>query len=420
MKMSQTNITSQAGISFVDQAFLSVFNFALGVLLIKNVGQDEYGMYVFATSMVLLVVGFQGALITTQLTVVAPRKPFDEQKSFCAALSVGQYLYWMPAAVVASGLFFALHRVDVVSYEYLQILNICIFSSLGTLTREFMRAYFFFKLKPVSVLMIDVAYLLVVACFVGVAILNDSEMLHLYILASLGLASLLVSVCGICRLNRNSGLSKERVFLVLHECWGNGKWALLGVVVTWLQTQSYVYLITSILGADQMAVTHAGRMLLMPVALLAMSYSKIFRAKWAHDWHNEKKDSVFSSARTALVVLVAITFIYSSGIYFLKSDLISVLFREEYQQAGFFIPLWCLIFVLQMASNNSNLLLQVFEEFKFLTVVNAATAIVTIASGLFLIENCGVKGGLWSMVVGEFLLALLLSLKVRRCRRLTF
>lgn len=414
---SPPRIVRKAGISVVDQAMLSAFNFFLGVLLIKRVEQHEYGLYVLATSFVLLVVGVQNALVTTQLTVIAPKKPRSEQREFAAALAFGQFIYWLPAAITAGGLLLLLGHFAAIPADLNRVLFIGVFTALGTLVREFARGYYFHRMNPAAVFRVDSTYLAVALLMIGAAVFLPLPYLHIWALAIVGFSAVAAATFDVFRIGRAAPLSNKRIFSAIRECWVNGKWALLGVFVTWLQTQCYVFLIVTLLGADEMAVTHSARLMLMPVALLNMSFSMIFRAKWAHDWHGERPKKVFSSAIALFLAVASTIVVYSSLLLVFQEHIIGLVFRREYLQAGSYIHLWALIFAIQAARNIASLLLQVFEKFKFLTLVNAVTAIVTIVLGLLLIPSLGAKGSLISMAVGELFLAAVLLVQVNGYRR---
>ncbi len=412
--------TLETGISFFDQALLSAFNFIVGIILIKKIDPAQYGQFVLAVSLVLLVIGFQNALVTTQLTVIGPKKTVPEQNSFCAALFVGQYFYWLPlASVFIVVMAFGGHYFTYAP-GYKTILVIMAVSALGTLCREFFRSYFYFRLAPKNVLAIDLRYIAIFA-IVWLLFLRDQPGQHYWVLGLLGLSSLLCAYAGYKALSEAiRTLTFQRMILALKECWGNGKWALWGVIATWLQTQCYIYLTASMLGADQTAIIHASRLLLMPVALLHMSYGRLFRARWAHAWHRREHDYVFRNARVVLWSLVGIISVYATLLYAAKGPIIHILFKDEYANCGAYILLWALFFLLQIQRSNASLLLQVFEQFRIISIFFTMTTVLTIASGIVLINLLGPTGSLWSMIAGEALLAILLSYQVAKCRLSTY
>ena len=79
-----------------------------------------------------------------------------------------------------------------------------------------------------------------------------------------------------------------------------------------------------------------------------------------------------------------------------------------------------MFFLLQIQRSNASLLLQVFEQFRIISIFFTMTTVLTIASGIVFINLLGPAGSLWSMIAGEALLAILLSHRVSKCRLSTY
>jgi O-antigen/teichoic acid export membrane protein len=95
---------------------------------------------------------------------------------------------------------------------------------------------------------------------------------------------------------------------------------------------------------------------------------------------------------------------------------ITFLFKEEYLGAGGLIVLWGFVFAFQAVRMNWSLVLQVAEDFRFLTLGNIVTAGVTVISGLGFVYLIGAPGALWGMIFGEGLLGLLYWKRVGKLR----
>ena len=65
---------------------LSAANFIVGILLLRNTVDADYGLYVMAFSTLLLVSGVQGALIQGPMVVIAPKKTEDQRLQMVGGL----------------------------------------------------------------------------------------------------------------------------------------------------------------------------------------------------------------------------------------------------------------------------------------------------------------------------------------------
>ena len=89
----------------------------------------------------------------------------------------------------------------------------------------------------------------------------------------MGLSSFLI---GIFFINRNKwDFSRSDIKSSYSENWRYGKWALLGVTVTHIQTYSYLYLLGIIVSSVAVADVSAARLLLMPLVLAQEGWSKV-------------------------------------------------------------------------------------------------------------------------------------------------
>ncbi|MEK7351588.1 MAG: hypothetical protein AAB177_12005, partial [Nitrospirota bacterium] len=219
-------------ISFVDQAILSAANFLVGIVLIKYVAKTDYGMYVLAYTIILFIVGLQNALITTQMTVLAPFKAKDEQDAFCYSLCVGQYFLYAPAAGIAVIIILALHRVDAISSEQYQLAGIILIVTVGVLFREFCRSLFFLKSQSRNVLIIDIVF--VATTFVGLLLgwLSYREQLHIVAICLFGLASLVSGLAAMALGGMSLKVDMQQSLASLKEAFANGRWALGGIVLS--------------------------------------------------------------------------------------------------------------------------------------------------------------------------------------------
>ncbi|RMD62017.1 hypothetical protein D6833_07480, partial [Candidatus Parcubacteria bacterium] len=164
-RLVESELLRHATISFGDQTVLSATNFAIGVLLIRNVPQAEYGAFVLANSAIFLAIGLQNALINTPMSVLAPKREGQEQSSFVGSLAATQYSIWLPLvallfSVALLGSHMGLNRTA-------QQLTLAVACALPFIfLREFLRRTLFVYMNPTAVLGMDILYALSVLALV--------------------------------------------------------------------------------------------------------------------------------------------------------------------------------------------------------------------------------------------------------------
>lgn len=401
-------------ISLVDQAMLSLANLLVGVFLIQNTGKEDYGIYVIAYAVILYVVGVQNAIVTTQMTVMAPRKPHELQPGFCGSLAVGQYLIFMPLAMLAVGIGVVASNVGWLPEDDARMVIVIATATLGVLLREFARGLFFLKLRPGVVLALDLVNIVLLFGGLFIAQRAAPELLHVLAIAAFGVSSLVSGALalGVARLPLRQVLAEQ--LAALRDAWVNGRWALGGVSVTWIQDQSYVYLLSLLAGAASTAEANAARLLLVPVMLLNTGVTRITMPHWAILRHNGKRAEIEQTAGWIWRVLVLLIGVYVGALLLGQDVVIPFLFSAEYESIGSLILLWGVILGLQIVRSSFSIMLQVYQQFRQITVANVFSAVIVVALGLVLIPALGVEGSLIAMLLGEIVLTVLLVLAWQR------
>ncbi len=419
MRELLNGMAGKIGIGALDQAMLSITNFIMGIIIIRCVSISDYGLYVFGFSSVLLANGMQNALINTQMSIIAPQKKSIQKKLFCYHLAVGQYAMWLPLSGIGVITSWALLRSGVFTAHEMTMGVVVSIAIPAIFLREFYRSLLFVYLQPFKVLLLDILYIVIVFFIFLLFAYTFPLAIDILTFVAIGSASLIIGGAGLLRLFMSGALTAGGAGASgsFAECWINGRWALLGVAVTWAQRQSYVYMLLFMKGAENTAEVNAARLMLMPVGFLLMSYGRIFMPQWAHDRCSGRSEDIFRSAGKILKYLISAVSLYAAILLFSKNQLIARLFGRRYSGSCEYVLLWGLIFIAQAIRTNFSLVLQVFEKFRYISITNFFVMIATVSSCAVLIRLYNNTGSLLAMLFGESLLALLLWLPMGGLRR---
>src|SRR5438094_613372 len=252
LKRLPSALILNSGVALIDQAILSATNLVIAFILIKTVPKEEYGHYsiVFAVSLAA--------------------KDTHRKNGYVAALYWGQLLAIIPAAVlglIATGGLY-LYGLDAV--EVWTIGALCV-GAIGILLREFSRAYYFAQESPLKVLKLDTLYTLIYfgLTLMAFGLFRISVPLIFLFMGASGLITSLLFNC------RGSSFSWQSIRDSYREHWAFGKWALLGILVTHVQSYCNLYLIGSLLSTAAAGSVSASRLPLAPLQLLQIGWGKI-------------------------------------------------------------------------------------------------------------------------------------------------
>ena len=407
------NLPRRVAISVVDQSLLSLLNFVIGIWLIRSASKYEYGLYLAGNAAVTYLLGIQAALVNVQMTVRAPLYQGKERVHFCAALVKAQLLFFsIPSLLFAGGA--VVFTIGGGAYrDEMLLAGTVAMTFIGVLAREFFRSYFFQEQNPLAVLIIDIFYSIFLLCGLAVAVWTLHRDIHIAFLLTAGGASLIVGVVAARFAHLPSLREVHGIKTAVAEAWHGGRWALAGMSVTWIQDQSYIFLVGTIAGASATAEAGASRLFLAPATLTLAGIFRVLMPRWAHMRQSGEMMKVRSMTLRTAWVVAGIVAAYAVVASVVQKKAIPILFPGEYGNIGILVIFWGIICDLQAARTAYSTGLQVFERFREITIVNTYSAAIVLVSGYYLVHMYGVSGGMMAQVIGEFTLTGLLWRSVR-------
>ena len=277
--------------------------------------------------------------------------------------------------------------------------------------REFLRAYFYAEEEPLKVLKLDFSYALLYLFLIGITYFVFGLSVAIVIIfmgLAAGFDSLVLNRK--IKLNINWNIIKPSY----QENWQLGKWSLLGVTTTHIQSYSYLYLIGVLLGSVAMAEVSASRILLVPFTVAMAGWGNVIRPHGAklREQNNLKK---YFKQLVLASLIIGFVLISGAALVSLFSDfLTNVLFTESYKDVFEYIYLWAVIFTAGFIRSNASYGLQVIKKFKSLAAINVFTLFVTLVLSYTLIKVYGIEGALIASLTGEIIFGAILWLLLKK------
>ena len=404
-KNNSKSLLYKSGIASIDQALLSGINFLISIVLIKTVSKPEYGLYSIFFPITLFMGSIQNAVINTPLAVLLITKKGDEKRKYVGALFFGQYLLLFPLAFIGIIGGIITYYFNLLESSESAIIVAISLASIGILCREFLRAYFFANETPNTVLIIDVLYFVIISTL-GFLTYTFVQLDVAVIFFLMGLSSFLT---GIFFINRNKwNFSRSDIKSSYSENWKYGKWSLIGVTVTHIQTYSYLYLLGILVSSVAVADVSAARLLLMPLILAPAGWKKVILPHGSKLREKNRLPRLFKEQVIVSVAYVIIVTAFVFVLIFFKPVLLKIILSNKYANSFDYIFYWGAIFSMGFISLNASFGLQVLKNFEVISKVNSFTMLVTVALAYFLIYSNGIKGGLIALLIGQTISAIIL------------
>lgn len=397
-------IIFRGGIAAIDQGLLSVINLGVQVLLINTVLKSEFGYYSVALSIIMYLMSFQNAVVNTPLTVSIASKSKEVKNKYISSVFSGQLIVLGLMAILGILLSIIFFLLGLSEGESLIIACISV-GGFGILNREFLRGYFFAEEEPVKVLKLDIYYGLIYFGLIGLTYFFFNINVPL-ILLFMGLASGFDSL--ILNKRFKFDFNKEHIKESYSENWTMGKWSLLSVTLTHLQSYSYLYVIGALLGSKAMADVSASRLLLMPLALITVGWGNVVRPYGAKLREKNQLKKFFKNLALAGLAFPVVVLLITVILYFSDDWLLKNVFTKDYESVFDYLFYWAILSSAMFLRLNANYGLQVIKKFKSIAKVNAFAAFFVIILTVILTYEYQIEGALIASLIGQIFFIIVL------------
>ncbi len=327
----------------LDQAWLSAINLGISLAFIRWGEKTEYGIYLLLLTPIYLMQGIQNALFLSPFSTLFPAKPVEERTPLLQVLIWGTLAFSLIAgALAAIGLFiYQLASDDAIQPKLAGAFSLAV---LGLLSREAMRSLEYGQGRAGQALLGDLIFGTVLLGATLICIVAE-DVSAVWILIATGIGGLLpLARSAIKRVKLAFLLPKKE----LGDFWSCGRWALIGVGLTWVTLNSYPYVSASAFGVAAVADINAARLFLMPFVLCIPAWANLARprfSKWMHE-KNAKNVRNFSLYST-LIGSAAIS-VYVIAIYF-AYPVLEELLGKSYTGLLPLVLAWSVYFLFNLA-----------------------------------------------------------------------
>jgi len=408
-------ISGPFALSLLNQFIGGGGNFLLNVYLARTLTLDQFGIYGIGFGICMLYVGVGNAVILTQMIVNMPDKAESEKIVYAQSMLLSLCL--MSASIF---LLAAVGSIVVMVFKpelvhFLPAAFSIMLAAVSLLGAEFFICYAFLRRQELAAVAVNALTMLViltgfVLCQLCHVDASGSLALLLYA-AGASLSALVAYLISPLRLR----LHQPKLLAHFTESWVHGRWALGGVALTWLQSQTYTYVLVFFLGPVGIGQANAGRIFISPFNFILTSINKVAIPRLV-EFRDSNRVKMFRISFLLTAGLLVLTTLYSAALL-ANMDYVSnlVLGRHDATITSV-VWVWCLMLVVQMARSCGGVLLQVQRKFRLLMLANIPSVIVTIAMSVILIARFGVSGAILGLLGGELVLAWLIWKEVLRER----
>ena len=266
---------SRYAIAALDQIALSLFGFALNLVLVRVLSATDFGIVSLWLSVSLLAIGVQNALVNGPLSVYLPatRDPAAARRLETALSLVNLLTIAVTALAIAAVNLIA--DAEWAPHDFAAGLAIPLFIAF-TLFREYYRSVAYSRHDMPMLLWTDLPYLVTTTlCLTAMLVwpARFGTLAGAFLALSLGCA-----VSQLCLQRRRTEptpkLFERGVLAPYRAIAGEVSWSLVGVVANHVETRSYTYIATSMIGLVALAAINIVGVLFRPITVLSSAWAK--------------------------------------------------------------------------------------------------------------------------------------------------
>jgi O-antigen/teichoic acid export membrane protein len=386
----------------IDVGTVSAANFLISFFIIRELGTNDYALYMNLFSVLMLASTLQNAFFNTTLSVQYSKIDNQTEKnnkaqSLCVLANLVHLFFIMPCI-------YFIGKVDA------NFIFCVYFSFVLYLSREVYRVYnYVFNLRGVIIFsamisLVTTAFGLLLLLFFFKENLSLTDVYKTTIFS--GFISLLVLFYRIKLKPPSISDIKKSIIDVLSV----GRWSCIGSLSTWAQNNSYTYIATLVIGLEATASLALGRLIIMPINLVASGIYMAEKPRWARLYKDNKCNLKSLSNKTSKMMFLFIA-IYGVVSIFLLNIIEDFLKANVEVEILFFWLVACIVQAFKMSNSN---ILNVAEEFKFLALIGVVVSSIGVGASVILGYSFGAIGIIWGYVIGEFLHLLCTHFKIHR------
>lgn len=393
-------------VAILDQVWLSVLNFCISIAFIRFSTKEEYGVYILLFSSLMLIQGIQSALVLSPTTTLLPTVQSDK-KNIVFITAVSYQLIFLLLFSFAGALLLAGYYYLTKAEFYYSILVAFSLAIAGICAREGARSLFYTNGEVLRAFYGDLIYGIGLLSIIGLLIFIDN-VTATTMLCSIGIAAL-------CPYAFKFRVIKE-LFLdssVMRELWACGRWALVGVLVTWINLNAYPIVVGFFLSASAVAELNTSRLFFMPLALLITAWSNLFRPQISKLVKIRDFDVLEKLYRKTIIIGFLGSVVFTVGLMIIYPRL-ELLLGESYWGLQSIALMWALFFLVSfLRSVFMALLMTSADGYKELQKISWIALVVSML-GLGVFTSNGLYWVVGVLICVEFVQLVLIILMIKK------
>ena len=394
-----TKLHRDVAVAMLDQALLSIFSFALQMLLIRIWSPDQYGVFALFANALLTLSSVHSGLFTTQYAVLVPQaRDQDERRWLRTTIFSWNVLYCVAASLAVS-----LIIQGVISDLTAHRLVVGTLYFGASLLREYTRVVMISEGRGATALWTDLVGLLVALLMIALFFRFLAQPDIWQILLSLAIGSA-ISVAIEILIHRNLyplsfGSEVRRRYADIFR--RHVMWILVGIATTEVQLRALLFLLGAWYGLATVGVVQAGMILFRPIGVLWFAWSRVMRPVFARAYAEGDDAAAARLSHLSAAAFLVGPLILLAALWLTWPLIDHYVFSHRYPGVGHAVTFWGLVMIVSFVRGTYSVRLQGQARFRELSHLSLIAAFLTVGLVVEIAHFFGAIDTILANVAGE-------------------
>jgi O-antigen/teichoic acid export membrane protein len=383
------------------QALLSAGSLGVGLILIRNTSDTQYGYYILVLNGLLLITALQNQFIQAAMVHRMTRTDAAGRADLIGGLFREQRQLVPLLGLAAAVVVIALRLFKVLDAQTTLLFLAAIAAGLATLFREFFRMVLLAYRQPYQVMRIDLLYVVLLVSGAFLATRTPAPaIVTVLILCSAAIAGGVLLSKGLWRFEPWNIHGARGIMLQIFPV---GAWTTAGAATHWMFSQGYNYLIVGTLNIEAVAAAAATRLLMMPVNMLSTGIGSLMLPTTSVWLQQHGPRVVFKRLALLSAGVAGLALCYLSVIWLCRDWIFTTILHKQFAQRDLLLLVWSLVFILMVFRDQLLYLPLARTRYRSLTMMTFSIAVLSLLISYECMLRIGVVGALVGILSGEIL-----------------
>lgn len=388
--------------AIIDQVILSGTRLLVQLLLVRYTPDRDFALYVMLQSALALVISLHGGVVCGPLAILAPKREPDARREMVASVRASQNrILWLLALVLllACGMGYV---SGLMSGSLALLCALGVIASWTAVLLNFSRNALLMYSRLRVLVATDVVYVGVLLAGVLWAAFSSS-MPIIWVAAALAAAAWLSSMSANRSLATVIGGVTADARPMWREMRGLGFWYVMAIVIFWLYSQSYSYVLASRLSLTAVANVNAVRLLVVPAMLISTGLQGVLTPA-AATWLAEIGfDGMVRRLLTLVLLIVACSIGYLSLTWVFRDWLTVHVLHKHLPDRDYLLLLWVVLAVINVVRDVLGPAINALGKLQWVAWQSGACAVIALLTMWFGIPVWGARAVLIALIAAETL-----------------